>query len=394
MIMMEDSLREMFTAKVEAPPVADDPAGTVIQRGRSARRRRTVGSSFAVAAALVLVIAGMTTLGGGWLPDRSGPSSSVAGFSVDSVDPYSTAPVDPPVEPSLAARNTGIGLDIRSGDQLWTTEGRRLSLTGVGEVTRVYRVPAGWVYAGAGKVRLLRPDGSARSLSGEDDRWVLSADGNLFAFQIGTTLYYAKITTSGMAVVGDVPVPADSWPVALTAERVVISNGPHGYGFVNLTQPAAPLRNANVTAVYAPAGADLVGLVREKNGSRTCLARLAPDGGQLLPVRVDGCALGLSGTAADGGLAPDGRWLAERRTADVALIDVERTLGGGSDLVSCPVTAAVTPVWADDRTVVTGDEGRVVRCRTDGTKDEVPLPDGVQESWQPVPRLIVPVDGR
>ncbi|MFC6015103.1 hypothetical protein ACFP2T_02685 [Plantactinospora solaniradicis] len=394
MIMLEDSLREMFTARVEAPPVADNPAGAVIRRGRSARRRRAVGSSFAVAAALVLVIAGMTTLGGGWFPDRTGPANGVAGFSVDSVDPFSTAPVDPPVEPSVAGRNTGIGLDIRSGDQLWTTDGRRLSLTGVGEVTRVYRVPAGWVYAGAGKVRFLRPDGSSLSLSGEDDRWVLSADGTRFAFQIDTTVYIAEVTTAGMAVVGDVPVPADSWPVALTADRVVISDGQHGYGFVNLARPAAPARNADVTAVYGPGGTDLVGLVREENGTRHCLARLAPDSGKLLPVRVGSCALGLGGTASDGGLTPDGRWLAERRTADVALIDVGRALAGGTELISCPVTSAVTPVWADDHTVVTGDEGRVVRCRTDGTEEEVPLPDGVQESWQLVPRLMAPADGR
>ncbi|MEE6311416.1 hypothetical protein V1634_31780 [Plantactinospora veratri] len=388
--MLEDSLRDMFATRVDTPPVPDDPAGRVIQRGRVARRRRTVSSLAAVAAALVLVTAGAASLGGGWLLERpsSGPA---AGFGADSLAEVTVGPVEPPVP----GRETGIGLDIRSGDQLWTTDGRRLSLAGVGEVTRVYRVPGGWVYAGARQVRFLRPDGTSVALSGEDDRWTLSADGDRLAFQLDTTLYIARVGPTGLALMDHVEVPAGVWPVAVTADRVVVSDGPRGYGFVDLAHPARrPTRDADVTAVYGVRADGLVGLVREESGNRRCLASLALTGGRLQPVRSGGCGLGLRAEAPDGGLAPGGRWLAERRGAEVVLIDIDRVLDGGSTVVACPAAGDVPPVWADDRTVVTGDDKQVVRCRTDGTEEIVPLPDGVSERWQLVPRLTATADGR
>ncbi|MGI5145772.1 hypothetical protein ACQEVC_05125 [Plantactinospora sp. CA-294935] len=388
--MLEDSLRDMFAARVDTPPAADDPAGTVIRRGRVARRRRAVGSLVAVAAALVLVTAGAASLGGGWPPDRptAGPA---AGFDVDSLAEVTVGPVPPPVP----GRDTGVGLDIRSGDQLWTTDGRRLSLAGVGEVTRVYRVPGGWVYSGAKQVRFLRPDGTSVALSGEDDRWALSTDGDRLAFQLDTTLYIARVGATGLALMDHVEVPAGTWPVAVTADRVVVSDGSRGYGFVDLAQPGRqPTRNPDVTAIYGVRGDGLVGLVREKSGTRRCLASLAPNSGKLQPVRKGGCGLGLRAETSDGGLAPDGHWLAERRGTEVVLIEVDRALDGGNGVVSCPAAGAVPPVWADDRTVVTGDDEQVVRCRTDGTEEIVPLPDGVSADWQPVPRLTAPADGR
>ncbi|GIG85578.1 hypothetical protein [Plantactinospora endophytica] len=387
--MLEDSLREMFAAQVDTPPVADDPAGTVIRRGRVARRRRAMGSLVAVGAALVLVTAGAASLGGGWPPDRrSGPA---AGFGVDSLADVTVGPVEPPTP----GRDTGIGLDIRSGDQLWTTDGRRLTLTGVGEVTRIYRVPGGWVYAGAREVRFLRPDGSSVTLSGEDDRWAVSSDGDQLAFQLDTTLHVARIGPAGLALMDSVEVPANTWPVAIAADRVVVSGGSRGYGFVDLARQAQqPARNAAVTTIYGVRGDGLVGLVREEGGSRRCLARIVPTGGKLQPAQSGGCGLGLRAEATEGGLAPDGRWLAERRGAEVALIDVDRVLDGETALVTCPAASDVPPVWADDRTVVTGNDAHVVRCRTDGTEEAVPLPEGVPEDWQLVPRLTAPADGQ
>ena len=389
MIMLEDSLRDMFAARVESPPVADDPAGTAIRRGRSVRRRQTTASSLAVAIALVLTVGGVMSVSGGW-PSGPGGSSGVAGFNAEPAEPLATAPVEPAgsVEPTSPARDNGIGLDLRVGDQLWSTDGRRMSLAGVGEVTRVYRVPAGWVYAGASKVRLLRLDGSSLSLSGEDDRWVLSDDGGRIAFLLDTTLFIAGIGPAGMAVVADVEVPAETWPVAFTANRVVLSDGPRGYGFVDLGQPSPPSWNADVTTIYGARGAALTGLVRDAGGSGSCLASLGATGAELRPTRTGGCALDLGTAAPDGRLAPGEGWLAERRATDVALVDVGRVLDGGTTVVSCPVASSVAPVWADARTVVAGDERGVVRCSTDGTEQVVPLPEGVGDGWQPVPRLM------
>ncbi|MEE6259477.1 hypothetical protein [Plantactinospora sonchi] len=396
-IMLEDSLRQMLTARVETPPVADDVASRVIRHGRVARRRRAAASLIAVSAALVLVVGGVMSLGGGWLTGDRG-ATSVAGFNADGIEPDLSAPVETTTAPGV---DTGIGLDIRSGDQLWTTDGRRLPLSGVGEVTRVYRVPAGWVYAGVDKVRFLRTDGSSLSLSGEHGRWVLSADGERFAFQLGATLYLAKLTSNGMAVLGDVPVPAGSWPVALTGDRAVISEGGRGYAVVDLAEPVPPAPNAEVTAIYGVRGNDLLGLVAGKDNSTHCLARLTATAGRLAPSGGGACEFGPAGSPSGAGLevsgdgmAPDGAWLAARRGTEVSVIDVGKALDGRTVAVDCPGDALVDPVWADSRTVVTGNDQSVVRCATDGTEQTMPLPEGVNESWQLVPRLMAGPTGQ
>lgn len=386
---LEESLRDMFAAQVESAPAANDPAGVAIRRGNAVRRRRAVLSSLAVAAALVLTVGGVTALGGGWPPGQRGRTAAVAGVDLepveDTVEPTPTAPVEPPP----GTRDTGIGLDLHFDDQLLTTDGRRFTLTGVGEVTRVYRVPDGWVYAGAQRVRFLRTDGSSMALSGEDDRWVLSGDGRRMAFQVGSTLYLAEIGPTGMAVIADVSVPASTWPVALSATRVVISNGRLGYGVVDLAQPAArPEWNPDLTLVYGAHGTRLTGLVRSAEKSDDpCLAILDITGSTPKPVRSGGCGLDLTDTAPFGRLAPDGSWLAERRAAHVALIRVGSAVAGDEKIITCPGTFSTGPVWADARTVVTGDGTGVLRCRIDGTWEAVPLPAGVPDGWQPVPRL-------
>lgn len=395
-VMVEDSLREMFAARVATPPVADDLAARVIRRGRTIRRRRTLASLLGAATALVLVVGGVTALGG-WPGGPPPGVANVAGFDIDAVEPELTTPVAMPT-PGI---DTGIGLDIRSGDQLWTTDGRRLSLDGVGEVTRIYRVPAGWIYAGVDQVRLLRSDGSSLALSGRDGRWVLSADGQRFAFQLGTTLYVAAVSPTGMAVLGNVTVPADSWPVALTADRVLLSVAGRGYGTVNLRTPVRPALNADVTAVYGVRGERVVGLVRGRGGRKNCLAELTATDAGLVPVRSGACDFRPAGTASGAGLAstadglaPDGRWLAARRDTGVTVLNVRGSLTGPTTTVDCPGEAAVPPVWVDSRTVVTGDARTVIRCAVDGTRQTLPLPEGVGEDWQLVPRLPADVPGQ
>ncbi|MEO3742621.1 hypothetical protein [Plantactinospora sp. B5E13] len=388
--MLEDSLREMLAARVETPPVADDIATRVIRQGRVSRRRRTTAGLVAVSTALVLVVGGVVSLGGGWLSGNRG-ATSVAGFTADSVEPDLSAPAGT----ATPGADTGIGLDIRSGDQLLTTDGRRLTLGGVGEVTRVYRVPAGWVYAGVEKVRFLRTDGSSLSLSGEHGRWVLSPDGERFAFQLGTTLYLARLTSNGMAVLADAPVPDGSWPVALSGDQAVISEGGRGYAVVDLAKPTSPVPNAKVTAVYGMRGKNLLGLVAGADAGTHCLASLTEAAGRLTPVQDGSCDFGTNGSAprarlevAGDGLAPDGGWLATRRGSTVVVINVGQALDGRTVPVDCQAEALVDPVWADSRTVVTGNDRSVVRCATDGTGQSIPLPEGVEENWQLVPRLM------
>ena len=55
--------------------------------------------------------------------------------------------------------------------------------------------------------------------------------------------------------------------------------------------------------------------------------------------------------------------------------------------VACPVATIVAPAWVDGTTVVGADERDLVRCRTDGTSQVLPLPEGLPRDWNFVPKL-------
>src|SRR5690349_10394387 len=136
MTMIEDELRATFTARTQALPAMADPAGAAIARARVIRRRRnTLGA--ALLAVFVLLASG-----GVWREyvvyrtpiNRTGPFDNAAAF----------------------VPTFGITMDVRVGQELWSAEGRRYPLPGVGRVTWVHRVTSGWLYGGDAKsVRLL-----------------------------------------------------------------------------------------------------------------------------------------------------------------------------------------------------------------------------------------------
>jgi hypothetical protein len=72
---------------------------------------------------------------------------------------------------------------------------------------------------------------------------------------------------------------------------------------------------------------------------------------------------------------------------DVRLIDLAQAVNGRLVTVECPVRTSVPPAWADDQTLLTADDRGVVRCRTDGSQQVVPLPAGVTTRWHFVPKL-------
>ncbi|MDG4833502.1 hypothetical protein O7627_29960 [Solwaraspora sp. WMMD1047] len=385
MTRIEDSLRELLAARAESTPPVGDPAGAAIRRGRAIQRRRSVGSALAVAMALVLTVGGISSIGGWWRPGHGTPSGTLIDFG----PAQTTAATVPTAGP---AGDTGIGLDVRVGDRLWTTDGRQLLLTGVGEVTRIIRVPDGWVYAGASGVRFLRTDGTSVALSGEDDRWVLSPGGDRIAFVIEQVLYVARLRPSGLAVLASVEVPPATAPIALLGDRVVIQVEGRGFDTLDPARAYQPAWNDEVTAVFGVRGDSLAALVRDAGGQAPCLAELRSTGAGLEVIRTGGCGLDLRLDGADGRLAPGGGWLAEPTATQVALVDWDRAVAnptgtGAEQLLSCPIRASVTPTWADDQTVLSADAHGVVRCRTDGSQQAVALPEGVGAGWQFVPRV-------
>ena len=380
MTMLEDSLRNMFASRVESQPPARDPASAAIGRGRAIRRWHTAGSTVAAAMVLVLTVGGVTSLNGWWRLENgtSGPAIS-----------FDIGPATPPPVASPAG-DTGIGLDLRVGNRLWTMDGRQLRLDGVGEVTQTYRVPDGWVYSGESSVRFLRTDGTSVSLSGEDGRWVLSPDGDRIAFVVDEMLYVAQLKPSGLAVRSSVAVPAATSPVALLDDQVIIHVGSEGFDLLDPVRGYVPVQNPDVTAIYGVRGDSIAALVRWDGEPGACLADLRPTADGLRVGRTGGCDLDLRPDAPADRLAPGGGWLAERRASEVALVDVERALGGEEAVLDCPASSSVPPAWADAKTILTADARGLVRCRTDGTQQVLRLPDGVGGGWQLVPRLMAP----
>ncbi|MGW4466848.1 hypothetical protein [Micromonospora sp. NPDC004704] len=381
MTMLEDSLRGMFADRTQSLPSINDPAAVAIRRGRAARRRRTAASSVAAALAMLVTVGGIVSL-----RDLSGGNGGRENPVIAFNGQPDAEPTGPPVEPRPTT-DTGIGLDLWAGDRLWTTDGRSLPLAGVGTVTRIYRVPTGWVYGGAGGIRFLRTDGSSISLSGNRDRWVLSPGGDQLAFVIETALYVARVSDTGLAVRTRVDVPTGTSPVGFLDRSVVVTSDSGGFDVLDPARPHQPNWNTDVTAIYGPHGGVLRGLVSGTGEQRPCLAELRPTGNGLAVERTGTCALDLErGTTGDR-ITPDGAWLAESRADDVRLVDLGGAVAGRTETVACPVRTTVPPAWADDRTLLTADDRGVVLCRADGTQRVVPLPAGVSAQWQFVPKL-------
>ncbi|HEU4425579.1 MAG TPA: hypothetical protein VFR67_23845 [Pilimelia sp.] len=407
--MLEDNLRELFAAQVEQPPAMQDPADEAIRRARRIRRRRAACSSAAAALVLVLAVGGLMSLRQ-WL------------YPVRGDEPVGRDIAQPEVEPSpkpslgrLSQRARSgpevnlqlVGLDLRVGHQLWTTEGKRLSLTGVGLVKRVYRVPVGWVYGGAEHVRLLRADGTSVLLHSAGERWLVSPDGQRMAYVEASELHVATIVTGGLNVDASVVVPDGTTPVAFAGDHLVVSAGAGGpFDSVDPSIPYRPTWNTGVVAIYGAAGETVTGLVRDTRRKAVCLAAMRPAGTGLTVTRTGACkAAAPAGAAekttaapklfaetsvavqAESWLAPDGGYLAELDRKQILLVNLDRTLSGDRVTVTCPVATIVPPAWVDGTTVVAANARAVVRCRTDGTSQVLPLPGGLSSDWNFVPKL-------
>ncbi|HEX2771184.1 MAG TPA: hypothetical protein VHN18_01985, partial [Micromonosporaceae bacterium] len=337
------------------------------------------------AATLVLTVAGVVSLGGLQMGEDWRRASPVAPFDVtaEPIEPH--GPTAPPVVASVQPRENKIDLDLRSGNQLWTADGKRLALTGVGEVTRIYRVPGGWVYGGAAEVRLMRPDGTSRTLIRTGDRWIVSPDGARIAAMIGDALRVGRIDDSSMVVQASAAVPAGTKPVVFAGNGVVVARASSsGYGLLDPARPTAPAWNRDILAVFGRHGSGLAALVRRAGRDAPCLAVLKAVPG--LPVSRAGTCGGELTDATEAGLSPNGSWLATSASNGVSLVDLARAASGQPATTRCAVRPSVAPVWAGS-TIVTADERGLVRCYPNGRQEVVPPPAGIAAGWQLVPAL-------
>jgi hypothetical protein len=385
---IEDRLRETLAAQADTVRAVDDPAGRAIRRGQAVRRRRSVGSGLAAAVCAVLVLTGAVWAQARLLPAADG---SVAGphLAPDAPVGRATRPAPAPrpeptagiVAPkaSPVAAPAGVrtvGLDLRVGAQLWTVTGRRLPLSGVGQVVRVYRIPAGWIYGGADQVRLLRPDGSSEPLGRLGPDWVVGPDGARLAYVRDGRLVVHRIDKRGLAAGVTAAVPDDARPTAIVGTRVVVSSGDGSYAVVVPGGAARPVWNRAVLAVYGALGGDVAALVAY--GGEACLALLEPD--RALAVLRRGSCRPRAQADPKAVLAPDGGWLAELGDDGAVLRRFDRAVRDAPAAVACPVGDDARLAWVDAGTLAAAADGRVTLCRIDRSVVTVRLPDRVDQT--------------
>lgn len=381
--MLEDSLRESFASQVELTPSASARVDEVIRRGRRVRKRRLAGAWAGSIVAFVALIAGTAIWQAIAHPRAGGESTAFNADLTGGADPTPMISLNP-------GDVAGIGLDLRIDNRLWTTDGDRIDMSGVGDVTAVYRVPAGWVYGGAEGVQLRTNDGFTATAAAAAG-WAVSADGQRIAYVAGTQLVVATIGPDGFRPTKTVVVPAGTAPAALLGDRVLVSaptrNKARGYRFVALdgTTAVASLNTA-VLAVYGTRSDVVAGLVQVA-GRGACVAALRPVGGGLTVAPGADCTLSVQRDAATRRLSPDGGWLAEPGAEGLRVLNVDAALAGVNQTVKCPARGARQPAWIDPSTVAAASDRGVVRCRTDGSHTLVPLPSGVGGNWQLVPRV-------
>ncbi len=122
-LMLEETLRDAFHDQADLTPAGTDRADRIIRRTNRTRRWRRACTSLAALLAFAFLLGGVA----GWQllrSPRTGYDSSVLAADPTALpQPVTTASISPHDVASL-------GLDLRIGDLLWTTEGRRLDLGG------------------------------------------------------------------------------------------------------------------------------------------------------------------------------------------------------------------------------------------------------------------------
>ncbi|MEV4538871.1 hypothetical protein AB0J82_34370 [Asanoa sp. NPDC049518] len=385
--MLEERLREAFQDRVELTPAGTNRADQIIHRTSRSRRWRRVGTSLAAVFAFTLLLGG--TLGWQLLRSpRTGYDSSV--FAADPTalpQPLVTASINPHDVASL-------GLDLRIGDLLWTTDGRRLDLGSHGDVEMVYRVPAGWLYGNASGGAFLQPvDGRSVEVAPEGSRWTVGDDGRRIAVVADNQLSMAALTREGTKRLGVVNVPADTAPTALLGNRVLatgtVSKG-RGYEFVTVVDQsgwADPAWNPAVSGVLGTRSDAALGLAWTAGEKALCLAALRPGSPGMTVTMTELCGFESPGEGVTNNLSPDGGWLAEPAGDQLRLLNVDNALIGTPTTKVCAAAGVRAPIWIDNTTVVASYDDGVVRCQTDGTRKLLEVPVAAGSSWDLVPRL-------
>ncbi|MDI1460031.1 hypothetical protein QEZ54_03540 [Catellatospora sp. KI3] len=391
--MLEDELREMFAARVQTPPASVDVAGGAIRRARRSGRRRRGAAAGATLGAFVAVVGGALYLQG-----MGGTAQPADPNRLTFQNLYGTGPAATAAETPAAGAQSPQLLDLLVGEQVWTKDGRKVTLEGDGRIGQIARVPDGWVYSEGSTVRVQTDNGYNSVALPVAGSWAVSSDGSRLAAVTQDRLTVTKVDEPGQGVpLASTAVPDGLRPVSFVGDGVVVGkDGSFDYWSAG-PEKYSETWQSSLVAVYASAAdGAAVGVVRDRE--TYCLTDVTATKTGLKVGQILGCedwlATGLDQSAA---MSPDGQWLAITADEKVRIIDLQRTraaaavrLGEPNSLVVTAVCAAreKTPaVWTSDsvQAVAETPQGGLIACRHDGSQLGVKMPEGVTPDWSLVP---------
>lgn len=409
MTRLEDELRATFAARTAELPPMEDVAERAMRRAARTRRRHAFLAGFAVVVTVALVGVGVIQVP---LHVVQAPIMADASASV------------------RVSTMLGIRLDLRVGNELWTSDGRRLQLSGVGAVTYVYRVPAGWVYGGtAGILRMVLSDGAPTKLHATVDTAVVSMDGERIAWSSGTpggeVLTVGQLTGTGVDTLAQTKVAAQAQPVAIVGTSVVVgqesaAGRPAGYDVWSPPDAFVPTWPLKLASVYGDAGdGSVIGLAdagdqaadartldvgqqkakvpvpdgedpraaKVRSASGSCLVRYPLAGFALQDVKTESdCGLALTPGTARGSMSPDGQWLVTTAAKGLMFVSLTDPSPQPSTRL-CPTDGSAAPAWEDRSAVLVATSDGLVRCGLDGSRRVVPVAGLPATDWDVVPAL-------
>jgi hypothetical protein len=384
--MLEDALRDMFAERADASPIAAAPASVAVASGRAHQRRRNLAAGFALVMVLVAITAGGLSLSDVWVRTPDGTTQQAV------VGPADYVKFGPPL--SAAERMSEpmeLSLDIRMGNRMVSAAGNWYVLDGIDTVQTVVRVPAGWLYADAANLRLMRTDGTSVPLLTHVSKWIVAPGGDRIAAVTATRMLRVfPLGARGLGMPMSVTIPAGATPVAFLGSLIAMRH-PDGVRY-DFWDPATlefkPAWSATLGRIFDSAGSDVFGLVGD---SRLCLVRLSV----MTTLRTGsaiGCGAALDGALSRSVISPDGRLLAVPTTKGLNIIDLAAGTGTSTVTAAEPVVASTcvadsgtVPVWSALDTVISTASGMLIACSVDGPRRAVTLPDGIGTGWQLVP---------
>jgi hypothetical protein len=295
----------------------------------------------------------------------------------------------PPASVGAAQMTFPPPVDVVVGQELWTADGRRLSLGWSRSVDSVYRVPAGWLVLiqsaedRSQSLFLLTDDGDHHALLPRAGGLAISDDGRRFAWRAGDELIVGRLKGREIVPFARTAGVGDFWPQALLDHAVLLAlpggDGPNAY---DLWFPArGPFHPTPRT------GLQILGSTRDSrrlvgwvpSDADPCLALFDPAS---LALTNRACGLGAipwAGTP----VSPDGRWLLVSLYATSDNPPAKSGTGNPTALVDlttvfdAPAVVATWPdepdqfvrldrcVWSDNRTVYCSGGAGLARLSLD-----------------------------